>query len=248
MRPGPGRRAPFRGLEAYEFEHAPIFFGQDEALTKGMLQLTGNADAGLPFLLVLGASGSGKSSLVKAGIVPKLFVPRRISGIAFLRRVIFRPSDAQADEDLFDALARRLTTQVSEQEGLSELIGHGQSLANLAAHFRNTTADTLLPDRDGTWPTRGTSSPIGPHAGVRDREARSRGGSARRAVHRRSDNDRRTACGSSSCWQVSCARDWYGSSPPCARISGIEPTRLPSWSVCRRKRAASNYCHRGPPN
>ena len=118
-------QAPFRGLEAYEFEHAPIFFGQDEALAKAMLQLTGNAAAGSPFLLVLGASGSGKSSLVKAGVVPKLFVPRRFAGTAFLRRVVFRPSDAREGEDLFDALSGRLTTQVSEEEGLSELIGHG---------------------------------------------------------------------------------------------------------------------------
>ena len=50
-------QAPFRGLEAYEFEHAPIFFGQDEALAKAMLQLTGNAEVQSPFLLVLGASG-----------------------------------------------------------------------------------------------------------------------------------------------------------------------------------------------
>jgi WD40 repeat protein len=138
-------QAPFRGLEAYEFEHAPIFFGQDEALAKAMLQLTGNAEAGSPFLIVLGASGSGKSSLVKAGILPKLFVPRRIAGTAFLRRVVFRPSDAQEGEDLFDALARRLTTQVSEQEGLSELIGHGQSPANLAAHLRNAPAAPGFP-------------------------------------------------------------------------------------------------------
>jgi hypothetical protein len=137
-------QAPFRGLEAYEFEHAPIFFGQDEALGKAMLQLTGNAAAGSPFLLVLGASGSGKSSLVKAGVVPKLFVPRRIAGTAFLRRVVFRPSDAREGEDLFDALARRLTTQVSD-EGLSELIGHGQSTASLAAHLRNATATPAYP-------------------------------------------------------------------------------------------------------
>ena len=71
----PGARiwmqAPFRGLESYEFEHAPIFFGQDDALTKAMVQLVASAAASVPFLLVLGASGSGKSSLVKAGIVPK---------------------------------------------------------------------------------------------------------------------------------------------------------------------------------
>lgn len=130
-------QAPFRGLESYEFEHAPIFFGQDEALTKAMVQLLANAASGTPFLLVQGASGSGKSSLVKAGIVPKLFVPRRVTGAAFLRRVIFHPSDAQQDEDLFDALARKLVTQVSDQEGLSELIGPGQSVSSLASHFRN---------------------------------------------------------------------------------------------------------------
>ncbi len=138
-------QAPFRGLESYEFEHAPIFFGQDEALTKAMVQLGAGAAAGLPFLLVLGASGSGKSSLVKAGIVPKLFVPRRIPGAAFLRRVVFRPSDAQEGEDLFDALARRLTMQVSADEGLSELLGPGQTVAGLAAHLRNATAEPAYP-------------------------------------------------------------------------------------------------------
>lgn len=127
---------PFRGLESYEFEHAPIFFGQDEALAKAMLRLAANAESGSAFLLVLGASGSGKSSLVKAGILPKLSVPRRIPGVAFLRRVVFRPGDPQSGEDIFDALARLLTSRASEQEGLPELIGHGQSLASLAAHFR----------------------------------------------------------------------------------------------------------------
>jgi WD40 repeat protein len=138
-------RTPFRGLEAYEFEHAPIFFGQDEAQEKAMLRLTASAEAGSPFLLVLGASGSGKSSLVKAGIVPKLFLPRRVSGAAFLRRVVFRPSDAQDGDDLFDALARRLTTQVSEHEGLSELIAYGQSASSLATHLRNATAAPAYP-------------------------------------------------------------------------------------------------------
>jgi tetratricopeptide (TPR) repeat protein len=136
---------PFRGLEAYEFEHAPIFFGQDEALTRAMVQLTVQAEAGSPFLIVLGASGSGKSSLVQAGIVPKLFVPRRVAGAAFLRRAVFRPSDATGDEDLFGALARILTTQVSEHEGLSEILGPGQSVANFAAHLRGAGSTPAYP-------------------------------------------------------------------------------------------------------
>ncbi len=138
-------QAPFRGLESYEFEHAPIFFGQDEALTNAMVKLVANAENGSPFLVVLGASGSGKSSLVKAGIVPKLFVPRRIAGAAFLRRVLFHPSDAQKGEDLFEALARKLVTQVSEHEGMSELIGPGQSISSLASHLRNATSEPAYP-------------------------------------------------------------------------------------------------------
>ena len=138
-------QAPFRGLEAYEYEHSSIFFGQNEAIAKATLRLAENAEAGSPFLLVMGGSGSGKSSLVKAGVVPSLFSPRIITGTAFLRRVIFRPSDAREGEDLFDALARRLTTQVSAEEGLSELVGPGQSVAMLAAHLRGAAAEPAFP-------------------------------------------------------------------------------------------------------
>lgn len=134
---------PFRGLEAFEYEHASIYFGQDEALSRAMLQLSGNARDGLPFLLISGGSGSGKSSLVKAGIVPKLFVPRRISDAWFLRRVTFRPSDP--GEDVFDALARKLAAQVGEQEGLSELVPPGQPISALAQHLRHATTQPAYP-------------------------------------------------------------------------------------------------------
>jgi WD40 repeat protein len=137
--------APYRGLESYDFDDAPIFFGQDEALSTAMMRLTANAETGVPFLLVLGASGSGKSSLVKAGIVPKLFVPRRVTAVSFMRRMVFRPSDALPGEDLFDALARRLTTADGPAGGLPELIGPGQKIPDLAAHFRGSTTDPAYP-------------------------------------------------------------------------------------------------------
>src|ERR1700681_2093094 len=64
--------APFRGLAAYEFEHSAIFFGRDGAVAKAAEQLASQARAGSAFLLISGPSGSGKSSLVKAALVPRL--------------------------------------------------------------------------------------------------------------------------------------------------------------------------------
>jgi len=137
--------APFRGLESYQFEHASIFFGREGAVGTALLRFLTNAQSGRPFLLVLGASGSGKSSLVKAGVLPRLLVPQRVSGVAFLRRVIFHPGDAQAGEDLFDALARRLTTGDGESIGLPEMLGSSMSVSDLARHLRESSAHPDMP-------------------------------------------------------------------------------------------------------
>ena len=58
---------PYRGLESYNPEDKDLFFGRD-LLIQALLQFV--ADHSLT--VVLGASGSGKSSLVKAGLIPRL--------------------------------------------------------------------------------------------------------------------------------------------------------------------------------
>ena len=135
---------PFRGLESYEFEHAPILFGRDAAVMKATEQLAANARSGHAFLLVSGASGSGKSSLVKAGVVPRLMKPQRISGIAFLRRAVFRP--AAEDADVILGLAKALTRPIENSDvGLPELIGPGQDAGQLATHLRGAVGDPSYP-------------------------------------------------------------------------------------------------------
>ena len=61
-----------------------------------------------PFVLVLGASGSGKSSLVRAGVLPLLTQPETIEGVGFWRWAITRPGAGGSGGDCFDALAAAL--------------------------------------------------------------------------------------------------------------------------------------------
>jgi formylglycine-generating enzyme required for sulfatase activity len=63
---------PYPGLPAFEEHHAPVFFGRDKAIEAVVERLEALALRPGAFLLLLGASGYGKSSLVRAGVVPRL--------------------------------------------------------------------------------------------------------------------------------------------------------------------------------
>jgi tetratricopeptide (TPR) repeat protein len=104
--------SPFRGLQTFDFEHAPIFFGRTKAIADVLEALRKQAADERAFVLVLGMSGGGKSSLARAGVMPMLTQPGVIEGVGLWRRAIFRPSDVQGD--LFLGLA----TSMLKDEGL----------------------------------------------------------------------------------------------------------------------------------
>lgn len=87
---------PFRGLEAFFEVDSPYFFGREEAVQDLLDRLQ---DWNRPRLLaVVGASGSGKSSLVRAGLIPALR-----KALPFWETLTIRPGS-----DPISALADRL--------------------------------------------------------------------------------------------------------------------------------------------
>jgi hypothetical protein len=66
-------RAPYPGLPPVEAEDAGIFFGREAPTVIVLDRLRGLREAAPPRLLViLGASGTGKSSFLRAGLIPRL--------------------------------------------------------------------------------------------------------------------------------------------------------------------------------
>lgn len=66
-------RRPYRGLEALTEEDAAIYFGRDSAIISGIDKLRELRERSVERLMVvIGASGSGKSSFLKAGLWPRL--------------------------------------------------------------------------------------------------------------------------------------------------------------------------------
>ncbi len=58
---------PFKGLASFDADDAPYFFGRERLVAELVARLVG-----APLLGVVGASGSGKSSVVRAGLLPAL--------------------------------------------------------------------------------------------------------------------------------------------------------------------------------
>ena len=65
-------RAPFVGLRPYDFTEAALFRGRERETAEALAKLKENHAAGRAFLLIHGSSGSGKSSLMRAGVAPVL--------------------------------------------------------------------------------------------------------------------------------------------------------------------------------
>ena len=91
--------SPYRGLAAFEEQDAGLFFGR-EAATAQVLDRMSQHLAGAGLLVVSGVSGAGKSSLLRAGVLPRIRAAGLASapGAACWPCVVLTPTRAPLDE------------------------------------------------------------------------------------------------------------------------------------------------------
>ena len=90
------KRVPYRGWQSMEDADAAVFFGRDPQILRGLDALRGMRATGVESLFViLGPSGVGKSSFLRAGLLPRLRRDHR----NFLVADIVRPERAAVTGD-----------------------------------------------------------------------------------------------------------------------------------------------------
>lgn len=134
---------PFVGLRPFETEEALLFFGRHEQTRQLLQQLYKTR-----FLAVVGSSGCGKSSLIRAGLIPKL-----LGGFLVEERDIWLVTKMKPGEAPLLHLCEAIlaaTDQCEERAVENNLLGAIQDkgitglLEFLAPHLQNHDANLLI--------------------------------------------------------------------------------------------------------
>ncbi len=132
-------RSPYPGLPAFQEQDAAIFFGRDKEIREGLALLNRLQQFGGPRLtLMLGASGSGKSSLMRAGLLPRLKRDQR-----WLVVEPFRPLKAPFDE-LASVLTERFSRATQEETSTTTEIVHVRDQITWQEHETRKSVDAFL--------------------------------------------------------------------------------------------------------
>ncbi|MFF4484207.1 trypsin-like peptidase domain-containing protein [Streptomyces sp. NPDC001520] len=167
---------PYRGLEPFTAAHAKWFHGRDEAVDRVLTGLAQHRQA----LLLLGPSGSGKSSLIQAGVLPAL-AAGKLPGSDRWRPVLVRPGHdlpaelehaglPGADSDgILAGVTRRLETEptcerivlvIDQFEELLAQPGSERQLDQLSAVIgSDSRLSVLLVMRDDFYPLLASTAP-----------------------------------------------------------------------------------------
>ena len=132
-------RPPYPGLMVFQEQDAAIFFGRDKEIREGQALLNRLRQFGGPrFTLMLGASGSGKSSLMRAGLLPRLKRDQR-----WIVVEPFRPLKAPFDE-LAKVLSQRFSQVAQAGKATSTDVASVRDRIRWEEHDAKQSVDTFL--------------------------------------------------------------------------------------------------------
>jgi len=133
---------PYRGLQSYDETNADLFFGRVDCIEKLREIVVGDEQR---FTVVLGASGSGKSSLVKAGLIPAL----KKTEVGNWECKVIRPGDKPAvilGKALNDLQASKSCQRLLVVDQAEELLTHCRDQVQRDEFLKNL-ASTLKADK-----------------------------------------------------------------------------------------------------
>jgi WD40 repeat protein len=141
------KRSPYPGIQSFESEDAAIFFGRDQETIAVIERLEARRlQGGTRFLVVVGASGSGKSSLLKAGVLPQLLRRRK----TWVVLPLMRPEKAPI-EALAKSIAQHLGRSGDWEEWNKKLTDPAKAMEHFAKLLKDirvgdaASATVLLP-------------------------------------------------------------------------------------------------------
>ncbi|MCH8041013.1 MAG: SUMF1/EgtB/PvdO family nonheme iron enzyme [Nitrospinae bacterium] len=129
----PQGQSPYPGLLSFDQQYAELFFGRDREVNAVLAKMSEPEGR---FLIISGTSGSGKSSLVAAGVWRALLKQERLPGSSQWIWVRIQPGDGKRP---FDSLAWGL------KQAFPGIVKRPEDLANELAENKTTIGELLTP-------------------------------------------------------------------------------------------------------